>query len=141
MTVDGMKCAQCAAILNVAPNVDELTGPAGAMPGKLVVVVALLGLSVLLNLLALSFLNVVIGCALLFGILVGNDGIRRLVMALAWISLVLAGFGLVAAAAAGATVVAAVGVFGVTQNIWLIWALRQDDVRNWMFKTAFKDGL
>ena len=139
MTADGMKCQPCSVTTAAAFN--ELTAPAGAMPGKLIAVVVLLGLGIALNLITMSLLSVALGVALLVGILVGNDGVRRFVMILAWISLVMGGFALVLFVTAGSSLGVIFAAFGVAQNVFLIWALKQDDVRNWMFKTAFKDGL
>jgi len=118
-----------------------LTSPAGPMPGKLKVVVALLGLGVLLNFLSMSLISVAFGIALLVGILVGNDGVRKLIMILAWISLVFSGVSMVLLVSLGYPLGVALGAFGLAQNIFLIWALKQNDVRDWMFKTAFKAGL
>jgi hypothetical protein len=139
MTADGLKCQACSVV--AAPPVHELAGPAGPMPTKLQVVVALLGLGILLNFLTLSLLTAGIGVALLIGILVGNDGIRRFVTALAWINLVIGGFALAMILSAGSSQAVGVAIFGVVQNVFVIWTLGQEDVRNWMFKTAFKDGL
>jgi hypothetical protein len=111
------------------------------MPGKLTVVVVLLGLGILLNLISMSLLSVAFGVALLVGILAGNDGIRRFVIALAWINLALGAFGLVMVLSAGDSLVLMLAVFGVAQTLFVLWALMQEDVREWMFKTAFKDGL
>ena len=139
MTAEGMKCQPCS--MAAAPQLDELTSPAGPMPGKLKVVVALLGLGVLLNFLSMSLISVAFGIALLVGILVGNDGVRKLIMILAWISLVFSGVSMVLLVSLGYPLGVALGAFGLAQNIFLIWALKQNDVRDWMFKTAFKAGL
>lgn len=140
MTADGMKCQACS--LAAAPQLDALTSPAGSMPGKLMAVVILLGIGVVLNLLTMSLISMAIGITLIVGILVGNDGIRKLVMILAYISLLFSGIAMVLVVLVAAhPLVLVMGLFGVAQNVFLIWALKQNDVRDWMFKTAFKDGL
>ena len=139
MTADGLKCPNCA--LSPNPVASDLAGPAGPMPGKLQAVVALIGLGILLNLVSYSLLSVAFGVALLVGILAGNDGIRRFVIALAWINVILGGFGLAMVLSAGEPMLLAFAAFGLAQSVFVVWALMQNDVRDWMFKTAFKDGL
>ncbi len=117
-----------------------LASPAGSMPGKLVTVVVLMIISIVLNLLTLSFFSAALGTALVVGLFVGNDGVRRFVVGLMWVNLAVSiGFFVLALSLNGATVLSSVLSVGIAG--FVVWALVQDDVRDWMFKTAFKDGL
>jgi hypothetical protein len=139
MTADGMKCSNCVA--SIAISEPEMLAPAGSMPGKLAVVIGLMAISVLLNILTTSLISGGIGIALIAGILVGNNGVRLFVKALVWLQLLFQSIGLVAVLALNETPLLLASLFSVGISVFVIWTLMQDDVRTWMFKTAFKDGL
>lgn len=109
------------------------------MPGKLVVVVVLMAIGIALNLLSGSLLSAGINIALLVGVLVGNDGVRTFLRGLAvlqiiWAIVILAGVG----AHVGKTVLVIAAVIGIASPAYLLWALGQNDVREWMFRKNFK---
>ncbi len=111
------------------------------VPGKLVVVVVLIGLGILVNLLSGALLSAGIQGALLFGVLVGNDGVRtllRVVAALNILTVVVMSVPAMQATGSGVVVVAAFMSVGI--NSYFIWALGQPDVREWMFRKNFKLG-
>jgi hypothetical protein len=110
------------------------------MPGKLKVVVGLLGLGLVLHLVSGALFSAAVQGALLFGVLIGNDGVRTLLRVLAGVNIavifVTAGPDL---QHGDPTLLAAVCV-GVGVAVFIIWALGQQDVREWMFRKNFKLG-
>ncbi len=143
MTVDGMKCSSCS--IKTAVLDANLTAAAGSMPGKLLAVVTLMIISIVLSALSFSFLSAAFSAALLVGLFIGNDGVRRFVVALTWLNLMLKigalilVLGLSGGKVDGETIVLSALSMGISG--FVVWALVQNDVRDWMFKTAFKDGL
>ena len=108
------------------------------MPGMLVALVGLMGLGVVLNLVNGSILSAIIGGALIFGVLVGNNGIRQLLRGLAVLQMALAIFALtVASAVLGSGVVLVAAVFGLGIPAFYFYTLGRDDVRDWMFRKNF----
>lgn len=141
MGVDGMKCPVCVAASSEVVETN-LTGAAGPMPGQLLLLLILMGIDVVLDLVHGSILGVVIGIALILGIVVGNNGVRKLVIVFAWIGLIFSGLAMVAllgANAGGGFLI--LGAISIGIGVFTIWTLSHSDVRDWMFKTAFKDGL
>jgi hypothetical protein len=114
------------------------------VPTKLAAVILLLALGLVLNLVEGALLVAGIQTALIFGILVGNDGIRTLLRGLALLSIlttvVFSAPALQAGAGPGLVLTAAVAV---AVQIYVIWTLGQADVREWMFRKSFRldDGL
>lgn len=110
--------------------------PSG-MPGKLVAVVVLLVVASVLNLLSGALISAGIQAALLFGVVIGNDGVRTFLRGLAGVNILLiVVLGIPAMQSGGAEVVLG-AIIGVAVNVYLIWALGQDDVREWMFRKNF----
>jgi hypothetical protein len=111
------------------------------MPTKLKVLVALMALSIVLDVVNESWVMAVLHALLLLGVIRGNEGVRTLLMLLATIGLLAGGFVLVVAVialtAGGAlgTAVAALfgGAVGLGQAAYMLWCLRQADVQTWMF--------
>lgn len=143
MTENGMRCPSCdKKLLQVDPS---LTSAAGAMPGKLIAVIILMIISILLSVLTFSLISAGVGVALLVGIFLGSDGARKFVIGLVWVDLMIK-IGLFAFAvimSSGQVDMLFYLIAGVSIGIsgFIIWALAQNDVRDWMFKTAFKDGM
>lgn len=142
MGVEGMTCASCCAAGRVAPD-PELTKPAGSMPVQLVIVLALMAINIGLSLIEGGYISVALNLALMAGVLAGNHGVRKFLLFFAWVNLVVSGIlcALIVLAAAteeGELVYAAIST-GIAA--FTVWALSHPDVREWMFKTAFKDGL
>jgi hypothetical protein len=108
------------------------------MPGLLVALVGLMGLGVVLNLVSGAILSAIIGGALIFGVLVGNNGIRQLLRGLAVLQMAFAIFALaVASAVVGSGVWLVVAVFGLGIPAFYFYTLGRDDVRDWMFRKNF----
>jgi hypothetical protein len=108
------------------------------MPGKLMIVIGLMGLGTILNLAAGGYVSAVIDIALLLGVLAGNDGVRQFLRGLAvvqiiWAVVVVAG----ATAITGSPVFLIAAIIGIGSPAFFIWALGQEDVRNWMFRKNF----
>jgi len=109
------------------------------MPGKLMVVVGLMALGAVLNLVAGGILSAVLEVVLIVGVLAGNDGVRTFLRGLAaiqilWTITVLAG----AATLTNSPALLLAGIIAITSCAYFIWALGQDDVREWMFRKNFK---
>ena len=143
MTPDGMTCSPCS-IKTAALDV-TLTSAAGSMPGKLLAVVIFMVISIVLSVLSFSFLSAAFSVALLIGLFIGNDGVRRFVIALTWLDLMLKiGLLILVLSMAGGQldgVTIMLSSLSMSISGFVVWALVQNDVRDWMFKTAFKDGL
>ena len=110
-----------------------------SMPGKLITVIVLLGLSLVSNLLNGNWFGGLIGLGCIVGLFMANDVVRKAVI---FFSCVNAAFGAVAVfggvlmavgmeVIAGMTVIV-VGVVGVLANVFSAWALTRDDVIQWM---------
>lgn len=123
------------------------------MPSKLLVVVALMGFNLLLACVETALvwpqqksglINIALLGFLLYGVLRGNESIRRLLIALSWIGLVFAGIGLVLTIPLFTTLLGSmlgiltiVGlVVGSARAVYLIWCLNQPDVQRWMFERS-----
>lgn len=117
------------------------------MPGKLRVVVVLLGLNVTLGLISAlggsggAWLLVALYGALLWGILKGNEGVRgflRVLVALGilWSACRLGFVTLIFAGTVPAVVYLSEGL-GIALGAYIFWALGQKDVREWMFRKSF----
>jgi hypothetical protein len=108
------------------------------MPGLLVALVGLMGLGVVLNLVSGAILAAIINGALIFGVLVGNNGIRQLLRGIAVLQMALAVFALaIASAVVGSGVWLVVAVFGLGIPAFYFYTLGRDDVRDWMFRKNF----
>jgi len=109
------------------------------MPGKLVVVVVLLGVALVLNIVNGALLSAGLHGALVFGVLIGNDGVRTFLRALAAVNILVVLVMSIPALEALATGSLIAGVIlSVGINAYFIWALGQEDVREWMFRKNFK---
>jgi hypothetical protein len=108
------------------------------MPGKLMVVVGLMALGVVLNLAGGGLVAAAIGAALIIGVLAGNDGVRTFLRGLAAIQIAwaLAVLGMASDIVAAPALLVA-GIIGIGTPAFLIWALGQNDVREWMFRKNF----
>jgi len=142
MTVEGMLCSPC----NITKSVDAVSNrPAGSMPGKLQVVFVLMIIAVVLSVLTSSFISAGIGMALLLGLFVGNDGVRKFVIGLVWLDLMIkAGlvvFVVIVSSGKVDMFFILITLVSVSISGFVIWVLGQHDVRDWMFRTAFKEGL
>lgn len=109
------------------------------MPGKLKVLVGLMGLSIVLALIGQSWVSAIINILLLVGVLKGSEGVRNILMILAFIGLCFGAFALITSAALllAAGPLGLIGLGGVAvsiaQNGFLLWCLTQQDVQAWMF--------
>lgn len=107
------------------------------MPATLMVVVGLLGLGVLSNIVAGALVSAAIGGALLFGLIVGNDGVRKFMQFLAVIQIVWNTILIARSAGAAPWLYAVWIVIGIALPAFLIWTLSRPDVREWMFRKNF----
>jgi hypothetical protein len=102
------------------------------------VIVVLLAVAIGLNLLSSAFISAGIQGALLFGVLIGNDGVRTFLRGLAAVNiLVVLVFSMPADQTTSDPVVLATAIASVAINGYFIWALGQEDVREWMFRKNF----
>lgn len=110
------------------------------MPGKLAAVVGLIGIGVVANLATSALISAAFGAALLVGVLAGNDGVRTFLRGLAAIQILWTLTLLVAASNekhADSTTLLVLGAFGIGVPAFYLWALGQQDVRDWMFRKNF----
>src|SRR5262245_27386548 len=110
------------------------------MPVKLMIVVALMALGIAGSLYVGALVTAGINVALLVGVLVGNDGVRRFLRGLAALYLL---WGLIVMFATAAYVLWSPAwtimlLLGVASPAFTFWALGQDDTREWMFRKNFK---
>ncbi len=112
------------------------------MPPTLMVLVALLGLGVVLNLVDGFIVSAVLGGALLFGLVAGNDGVRKFMQFLAGIQILWNSILIVRAVGASAGNYVLWGIIGIVLPAFMIWTLAQPNVREWMFRKNFNlDGV
>ncbi len=123
----------------------------GAMPNKMKLVVVFLILAVGMNVVSLAlghggFFAMLLDLCLLGGLLQGNEGVRRFMRSLAVLDMLVLGTGLVMAlllspvASPPALVALAAGRMVMVSYVY--WALGKEDVRDWMFQSAFNlDGV
>src|SRR5262245_57601714 len=104
------------------------------MPRKLLLVNGFYVFHIITDLLTKQWLEAVIGALSLFGLLKCNDGVRRLLIVLAWIGLI-AGLAVGALLVMGVAAGAEIGLIhfaslavSLSANGFFIWCLRQDDV-------------
>jgi hypothetical protein len=108
------------------------------MPGLLVVVVGLMGLGVVLNLISGGILSAIIGGALVFGVLVGNNGVRQFLRGIAVLQMMFAIWVLAMASGhVSSEVMAIVALFGLGIPVFYFYTLGRDDTRDWMFRKNF----
>jgi hypothetical protein len=111
------------------------------MPGKLLGVILLMVLGVIASLATSSWVSAGIEVALIVGVLAGNDGVRNFLRGLAVVQM-LWNLTLVTAVASGPTAsnsaLVVLLAFGLGCPGYLLWALGQADVRDWMFRKNFK---
>jgi hypothetical protein len=108
------------------------------MPGLLAVVVGLMGLGVVLNLVSGAIISAIIGGALVFGVLVGNDGVRQFLRGLAVFQAMFAVWMLaMASGRVSSGVFAVVALFGLGVPAFYFYTLGRGDVRDWMFRKNF----
>ncbi len=110
------------------------------MPGKLVLVVLWMVIGAIAALATGGIVTAGIQAALIVGVLAGNDGVRTFLRGLAVIQ-ILWNLTLITAAAsethASTGAIAIFAAFGVGAPAFLVWALGQQDVRDWMFRKNF----
>jgi hypothetical protein len=116
------------------------------MPTKLKILVGLLGLSIALALVSMSWVTAVVNALLLLGVLKGNEGVRTLLIMLGALGLcgnaivfIVAALGLANGYAVLALIAVAAGLLGTAQCGYFIWCLQQRDVQRWMFKRTMGD--
>ena len=108
------------------------------MPGKLMVVVGLMALGAVMSLAVGGLLSAALEVALIVGVLAGNDGVRTFLRGLAAVQIVWAMTVLASASdLVAAPVLLVAGIIGIGTPAFLIWALGQSDVRDWMFRKNF----
>lgn len=108
------------------------------MPAKLMVIIILIGLGAVAELVAMQLFAAGVGVALLVGVLVGNDGVRTFLRAAAAIEALWQIVLLAALKSWGAHgLVVTLTLVGIAINLYFIWALGQEDVREWMFRKNF----
>ncbi len=112
-----------------------------AMPGKLTAVVVFLLVGVVANFASSGLCVGWIGIVLAAGVLVGNDGVRTFLRGLAVIEM----FWVATMSFANAkrcpdqhALVDDLGLSLIVSPVFMIWALGQQDVRDWMFRASFK---
>ncbi len=111
------------------------------MPTQLTILLVLMAISVLSGFLQGSYIGVLLNIALIAGVLAGNHGVRKFLLFFAWISLLISGVIFAMLVGGGETTGTAIGAYSVAVSAFTVWTLSHSDVRDWMFKTAFKDGL
>lgn len=124
-----------------------------AMPTKFKFLVALYALSTLVA--GVEFYlerGVVKGIALaitvfiLISLVRGNEAMRQLIMFFAAIGLVISGVALIMSGVATLVsplgiLAAALSLYGVLRNAFVVWCLRQQDVQRWMFERSMGGAL
>jgi hypothetical protein len=109
------------------------------MPASFSVLLVLLGLGVVSNAITGALVSAGIGAALLVGLIVGNDGVRKFMQALAVLQILANAILIATSAGAGAAayLLALWVVIGIVLPIFLIWTLSRANVREWMFRKNF----
>lgn len=107
------------------------------MPVTLMILLGLLGLGVLSNLVAGALLSAAIGGALLFGLIIGNDGVRKFMQFLAVIQILWNTILIARTTGAQAWHYGLWIGIGIVLPVFLIWTLSRPDVREWMFRKNF----
>ena len=112
--------------------------PGKRMPAKLMLIVVLMGLGAILELVGMQLFAAGISVALIVGVLVGNDGVRTFLRAAAAIEALWQIVVLAALKSWGAHgLIVAIALLGIAMNLYFVWALGQEDVRDWMFRKNF----
>lgn len=109
------------------------------MPTKLVVCIVLLAIGALFKLLMFDLVAAGIQIALMIGVIAGNNGVRTFLRGLAALGILInlvMGLAVLTRVSSGLIVISM--LTAVTANAFLLWALGQEDVREWMFKKNFK---
>ena len=112
------------------------------MPKKLSVVVILFLVSIGFSFQQQAYVSAVVSGLLLAGVIKGNDGIRKFIIGLAFVQIAWALFGITqilvyASFAAVEPVFWAYTAVAIGVPAFLLWAMSQEDVREWMFRRAF----
>lgn len=107
------------------------------MPVTLMILLGLLGLGVLSNVLTGALLSAAIGGALLFGLIIGNDGVRKFMQFLAVIQILWNTILIARTTGAQTWHYGLWIVIGIVLPVFLIWTLSRPDVREWMFRKNF----
>ena len=122
------------------------------MPIHAKVLMAMLGVNAVLAIYPLTqaqdtmtIIRAVIPALLLYGFLRGSEGVRVLLLIGAFIGLIAGGFATLAAVAmlsAGALAFVALGIaaWGVLANAYMLFALRNADVEQWMLQRSLGMG-
>jgi len=116
------------------------------MPGKLIVTIVFMSLGIAANLVSGGLLGCAIGVALLVGVLVGNDGVRKFLIGLSalqagWSAFIL--FGIVSLSHGRSLrgfeilVIGLIAVFSIGFPLVYMWVFTREDVRDWMFRKNF----
>ena len=105
------------------------------------VIFGLLGLAVALNAINNAWIAAAFQGALLFGLAIGNDGVRTFMRFLATINIpVILVLMIPDYQATGDAIVLVAAIVSAAVNAYIIWALGQNDVRDWMFRKNFDLG-
>ena len=109
------------------------------MPTSLAIILCLLGLGAILNLIRLDVVSAAFGVAMIGGLLVGNDGVRKFMIFLGGIQIL---WNIILITRDAHTVSTGVVVLwlviGTALPTLLIWTLSRANVREWMFRKNFK---
>lgn len=115
------------------------------MPTKLKVLVGFLGVLVVASLATGSWLGAALHGVMLFGIVRGHEGMRKVLIGLASVEIAYLGLatwlGFTVASGAPGTLLAEIAVsavVGIAVDISIIWCLRRPDVQNWMFLRSLR---
>jgi hypothetical protein len=107
------------------------------MPGKLMILVALMAVGVIADLVSGAIVPAAISGALAVGVLVGNDGVRKFLIGLSAVQVLWAGVLLLGATAVSSGALVITCAFAIALPLLYIWVLSQNDVRDWMFRKNF----
>ncbi|NUP06887.1 MAG: hypothetical protein HOW73_12615 [Polyangiaceae bacterium] len=112
------------------------------MPGKLKVLLGIIGVAVVLSALGSDWARAIIYGLVMFGVWRGNETVRKLLIVVGWLGLIFNGIAaamaLVASVAlSGLALIALVNfVWGCAYCAYMIWCLGQQDVQHWMFNRS-----
>ena len=111
------------------------------MPKKLAVVVILFLAAIGFSVQQKDYVAAVFSALLLGGVLKGNDGVRKFIIALAVVQILWAGVTLVQIVTLVGmslpTLVLIYAAMNIGVPVYLLWVMSQADVREWMFRKAF----
>ena len=110
------------------------------MPGKLIALMALMGINAAMSFADGRYVVGTIQVLILAGVAAGNEAVRKLLIALNGLSLVVSVvFGAIAFFAGPLAMLAlASTIFGVVSAAFAIWVLTRPEVEHWMYKRSMK---